>query len=367
MEEYKNRLKELISNFSYEEFIGLVNEIDQLVITGKLKHFDSEFIYYFDQITSFTNESYLIDNNQPGTLGHMLLETTLLEKRKISPTTAICFFLEQKKNIGLDNLCNDVSFYDMENSAMYIDDRINNGLLNININYFETLESSIDSNNFRMMWMLLHELTHVYQYTRAEQTENVFDKLAYYDYQQLKNLQQFGNGYNTVLRIHQSFLSEFMADEQAHVFMLNLGNKHPEYFNTELLKNHQEYYQNRKQGFRNIDDYDPREVEAAYISEIKGYLTEAIEDFDEQVKGYSNNPEFLRQLISQWSEIVVRADQISEKRQPLIEKLRMQGISEKSSDKNYSIYLNSLYSFDGDNITLDSSFEKNEQEVNFYK
>ena len=368
MEEYILRLKQLSSNFSYEAFIDLLKEIDSQIISGNITYLGTEFVRHFDYITNFTRDTYVLENNQLGSLGHFLLETTLLEKREISPTTAICFFLEQKKKLGFENICNEISFDAQGKTIMYIDDSKNNGLLSINCKYFKNLEATTDERNYEMMWAILHELAHVYQYTRTEETDNVFDKLVYYDYQQLKNLQQYGTAYSDDYRAHQAFISEVMADEQADVFMLDLCGKHPEYFTADLIEKKKLVYKNKKYNKNNlgyITEFNPRAQELYYMWDLKDYLAQSIDDFDNQSQAYPQG--VYSTILSKNKEILIRADEICEKRKPLIEKLEMQGISERSSDKYYSIFLNTLYSFDGETIVLENDLEKNNQEFNFYK
>ena len=186
-----------------------------------------------------------------------------------------------------------------------------------------------------MMFDALHELTHVYQLTRSEQTDNPFDKLAHYDYQKDSILIRNG-GNNGNIFFHQALLSEFMADEQAHVFMLQLAQNHPEYFNEELIQKRQASYKSRKNGTYGDYGANPREAFAGLIADIR-----------KTYKEYPNEPSvaFIKPMLE---EIEI----LEQKSQPLIAQLQMQGISEKGWDNYYSIYLNSLYQFDGEKIII---------------
>lgn len=96
MDKYISKLKELSSNFSYYEFINILKELDDKIASGELYQIKSEFIYYFKQIINMINDKYIVDGSK-GTLGHMLVENALLNKKKLTPTLSLCFFLEQKK------------------------------------------------------------------------------------------------------------------------------------------------------------------------------------------------------------------------------------------------------------------------------
>lgn len=233
MEIYITKLKNLTSNFSYQEFISLMKEIDSEIINGSIKELNPEFVYYFYQIISMVNDNYKIEDGQLGTLGHMLVENALLDKKKITPILAICFYLEQKHDLGFDKIFNKISFYEQDNCSAFINDENDN--FNINWKVQDRFGEDVDRYNYEMMKVILHELTHVYQATRIEDTTSVFDKLTFYDYHQLKNLQH-GMNYGSSQLMHDSYLSEFMADENAYVYMLNLAERHPEYFNANLIQ-----------------------------------------------------------------------------------------------------------------------------------
>ena len=339
LETYILRIKEMANNFSYHQFIDLIKELDNEIINGNISHLNPEFIHYFKQITSMVNDQYLV-NDKPGTLGHMLVENALLNKERLTPTLVMCFMLEQKESIGLDNVCNEMSFSHLNNDnyRMMITDYHNTGRSTFSINlghYSKKPKENADEYNYDMMFDILHELTHVYQLTRSEQTDNPFDKLAHYDYQKDSILIRNG-GNNGNIFFHQALLSEFMADEQAHVFMLQLAQNHPEYFNEKLIQKRQASYQSRKNGTYGDYGANPREAFAGLIADIRKTYEE-----------YPKEPSvaFIKPMLQE-------IENLEQKSKPLIAQLQMQGISEKGWDSYYSIYLKSLYQFDGENLVI---------------
>lgn len=339
MNKYTNYLKELTTNFSYHQFASLLKEIDNEVVNGNVRYLDSEFIYYFKQIIGLVNDNYLIDG-KPGTLGHMLVENALINKERLTPTIAMCFLLEQKQNIGLDNCCNDFKFTNLDARSSYrmaINHYHDGGMSDFNINWghYASQKVDIDEHNYNVMSDILHELTHVYQLSRTEQTDNIFDRLIYYDYQKDSILLQNG-GNNGNPFFHQALLSEFMADEQANVFMLQLSQNHPEYFNDELIQKKEQSYQYRKNGTYGEWGANPREAFVDLIANIRKIYEE-----------HPNEPSvaFIKSMLD-------KIEVLNQKSQPLIAQLQMQGISEKGMDTYYSIFLDMLYRYDGKDLVF---------------
>lgn len=343
MNKYIISLKELTNNFSYHQFINLLKEIDNEIINGNISSLKPEFIYYFNQIICMVNDNYIIDD-KPGTLGHMLVENALLNKERLTPTLALCFLLEQKEKLGLDRICNTINFLHIKgnNYRMAVTNYHDRGEPDISINWshYSKPKENTDEYNYDIMFDILHELTHVYQLTRTEQSENPFDKLAYYDFK--KDGILIDNGGNTSnIFFHQALLSEFMADEQAHVFLIHLSQKHPEYFNPDLIQKKQIQYQNRKNGTYGNFGANPREAFLELISDIRKTYEE------------NKNEESLAFIKTMLEEIEI----LDKRSQPLIEQLQMQGISEKGWDSYYSLYLKSLYQFDGEKIIFNNELQ----------
>lgn len=344
LEIYITKIKELAKKFSYYDFISILKELDKEIINGNIHHINSEFVYYFDQIISMVNDKYIVDGEE-GTLGHMLIENALLNKERLTPTLAMSFFLEQKTNLGLDDICNEFyfSYLNEKYYRMMITEHHDTGRSDISINWkcYSDPNKNTDEHNYGMMSDILHELTHVYQLSRTEETENTFDKLAYYDYQKDNILIENGAN-NSHLLFHQALLSEFMADEQAYVFMLQLAQKHPEYFNDDLLEKKKKEYQNRKN--ENYGNYgaNPRAAYAELISDMKVF----------------NERHLTGPSLARVKNIFEEIETLNKKSEPLIAELQEQGISEKGQDSYYNIYLKSLYRFDGQNIILNDNGQK---------
>lgn len=340
MERYITRLKELLKQFSFSEFKSLLNELDTEILKGNISHFSEEFLYYFEQIMAFVNDQYVVDGKHQ-TLGNMLMTDALVHKERLTPTLIMSFFLEQKRNLNLGNFCNEMDINHYGNSyRMMIADKHDNDTCSLEINwgFYKAFADDPDKFNFEMMHDILHELTHVYQLTRTEQTDNLFDQLTYYDYQKDSILINSGGDMSNSF-FHQALLSEFMADEQAIVYMLSLAKKHPEYFNEDFIQKKREEYQMEK----NTPGFDfgsnPRKAFASLLSDIK-----------RMVENYPNTHP-MKAALSQ-------IEEIEKKSQPLIAALELQGISEKATDSYFNIYLKSLYQFDGQNIILTGEEEE---------
>ncbi len=273
---YVARIKELMKNFSYYDFISLLKELDKEIINGDIYHINPEFVYYFGQIISMVNDKYIVDGKN-GTLEHMLIKNAFLNKEKLTSTLAMCFFLEQKANLGLDSICNEFKFTSLQRGTHIM-------------------------------------ITHYHDTNHADITIN------WESYTDPKK----------------------SADEQAHVFMLQLAQTHPEYFNDDLIEEKKKEYQFRKTDASYNYGNNPRETYAKLISDMK--------KINER---YLNEPS-----LGRVKKVFERIEEFNEKSEPLITELQKQGISEKGQDSYYNIYLKSLYRFDGQNIVLNDAGQK---------
>ena len=162
--------------------------------------------------------------------------------------------------------------------------------------------------------------------------------------------------YSQDLLIHNSYISEFMADENAIVFMLTIAKKHPEYFNEELIQTKLTDYQNRKNSGVGSVGADPRTAEEKMVQLSKDMLEEIESNYEKYVK--FNGIEHTTWFINTNKKMLANFEKINQKRNPLIAQLEMQGISEKGYDMYYNIFLKSLYQFDEQNIVLNEKTEE---------
>lgn len=340
MNEYIGILKELLINFSYQRFLELLKEIDSKINENN-GVFGEEFLFYFNQIINFVNDDYIVDN-EVGTLGHMLVEKALLNKEKLTPSLILCFFLEQKSKLGLDEICNEVVFgitrhmandnYRM--SIVRLND-INSSYLSINFKnkHYKNYEKDIDTYNYVLMSDILHELTHVYQLSKSKTEGSTFERLARYDYEICGILNNHNPcPSNTIF--HASLVCEFMANEQARVYLLNIAEKHPEYFNLKLIEKERADYASARLGLNNgkVDEY---------LRDVRVRFNQLISDM--RVFN-ANNREAMK--------ILEEIDVLMRESLPLVDELKRDGISERIEDDYYNIFLKSLYHFDGEKIVL---------------
>ena len=170
MEDIILKFKKLVESFDYYEFISLLKDIDSKVLSGKISEFNDEFLYYFEFLMELENDSYVVDGKF-GTLGHYLIENALLSKEKLSPTLVMYFFLEQKKRADLEKFCNFVTFTYSKDAHMAIFSE-EEGLPTyymMNVSYYSKIKDA-DTYNYQVMHDVLHEITHIYQQTRTEET-----------------------------------------------------------------------------------------------------------------------------------------------------------------------------------------------------
>jgi len=323
MDKYINHLKEMTANFSYYEFIELLKDIDNDIVNGNIESIGPEFIHYFNQIMGLVNEQYIVDG-KPGTLGHMLLENSLINKQKISPTLIMYFYIEQKDKLGLNNTYNNIKFTD-RNEVSTMGVTIGNPLtLKLNLNYLKKTDD-VDSYNYEIMEGLLHEITHVYQYNVSKDTDNLFAKLTYYDIESYLAIFKYLSETERNI-IYSSVLSEFMANEQSKSYMLNIAGNHPEYFNQQLIEKKKiQYIKERRSS--------PRQQ----FTESLGFLRFLYRDKMELIQPFFD-----------------KLEQISAESSKVEEELRTQGISEDISYNYYNIFMNTLYKFDGETLNFDN-------------
>lgn len=340
MDEYIAKLENLLNNFSYQELNNLLKELDTDILEGKIHEVDSKFLRLFEQVMNLADDKNV-------TFGHTLVENSLVNKKKLTPTLMMYYYLEQKGKIGLESSYNKVLFSRSDGFKMAAQKGEDIGeLIEINLNAYERI-TDIDEFNYEIMHDLIHETTHVYQDTRSEFSEDLFERLVYYD-KKCMDITTNGilggtNGGNAI--VHESFVSEFMADEQADSYMLRISREHPEYFNSTLIKNRMDYYQNKRAG-KGMEFYaNPR----AMFAETIGYL----KDTYRRIIGKGS----LEAIQPVLDEIEI----IKQKSKPIIEQLKSQGISENPSDNYYNIFLDCMYHFDGQEIVIiDETKEKDE-------
>lgn len=340
MNEYIDDLKKLLVNFSYKRFIDLLKEIDNKTV-DRGAVFGEEFLFYFDQLIRLVNEDYIVDG-EAGALGHKLVEDALLNKEKLTPSLLLCFYLEQKRKIGLADLCNEVVFgitrhmadIDFRMAIVKINDTNHSYMcINHNNSTYKRLEKDVDEYNYQMLKDILHELTHVYQLSKSRDKGNAFERLARYDYD-IGGILYDNNANPANPMFHESLVCEFMAHEQAQVYLLRMALKNPEYFNPELIKREKESYAKSRLGI-----YDGKVDE--FLRDVRVRFDTLISDMKEYNRGNSKAMEILN-----------RIDILRKDSQPLIEELKREGISERIEDNYYSIFLQSLYHYDGEKIVL---------------
>lgn len=321
MQEIIQELKRLNDSFDYQEFLALLKQIDCLILKGEIYDFEEEFFIYFNRLMSCKKDSYVVD----GDLGHYLIENALIKKEKLSPTLMMYFFSQQKEKAYLANYCNHIHFGSTHQMAIIEDENQRPNYCAINIGYYDkAYEKDPEKYNFMVMHDILHEITHIYQQTRKENSADLLERLDYYDNQidMLVIRELYGGTSSPNMFAHYSLSIELMAYEQAEVFMDFLVRNHPEYFRGDLTPSDwlekSDAYSNRRQRL-----YD-------YLNLLKKSGVPYVACIDE---------------------VLAKIAIIEEKRRPLMETLQSLGISDASMDGlRYNIFLHSFYSYATDDL-----------------
>ena len=234
----EEKLKKLLENFSYKDFIKLLDEIDfNPNISVK-----AQMLLY--KIMSLVNPNYIV-NDVPITLGHKLLKTKLINKKKITPSLIFFFYEEQLERLGLYKI--PVFFSNGNYDMCHISSSFDNfEQIVVNLNKFDKY-NNIDLYNYNIMRSCLHEIVHSYQRNCKINSTNPMENLVARNY---ANAEKFminfnhGSTENNIL-VHDSYLTEIEADNNSILYMLYLVQNNPECFNLELSSNELIKYKKR--------------------------------------------------------------------------------------------------------------------------
>lgn len=310
--EFIQELKRLNENFDYQEFLTLLKQIDRLA--GYVYSFDEEFLLYFYRLMSRKDEHYVVDEELV-TLGHYLIEESLRKREELSPSLIVYFFLEQKERAHLADYCNCIQFTGGPFPMGIVQDKNQcPDYCLMNMNSYLRFTNDPAAYNYMVMRDVLHEITHIYQQTRKEDSSNLLERLDYYDNQidMLVVHKLFGGTTCPNLAAHFALSIELMAYEQAEIVMDFLIRKHPEYFRTGLT----------------LSDWSVATIYNNRRNNLCNYLRDNIPDSDCK------------------NEVLAEIAVIEEKRRPLIETLQSLGISDSSPDGlRFSIFFRSFYSY----------------------
>lgn len=343
MKEYIEELKRLNKNFSYQDFINLLNKIDIDFLNGNFTVVNNEFLYYFNNLMDLVNDKFMVDGKHI-TLGNMLIENKMLNKEIITPTLLMYLYCDKKRSIGLEDYANVIKINHNNSSSIGItqSDSGDRLYLEIDINFIKQDNMAVDEYNYKLIQAIMHEIVHVYQATRKEDSDNLFDRITYYDNQiSAIIIKELFRGSNGDFYFHEHQLTENTAEETAQVYMLQTYGTRPDLFNQELLDYKKELYMIRK-----------NEVTYQYPRKSQDYILQVILDMFKSLN--PNN----KQIMEKVENILKKINAIKEKQKPLLEKLKKQGISEDFDDSYYNIYLKSYYQFDGKNIVIQNETEK---------
>lgn len=336
MEQYTLKIKNLINNFSFQELENLLIEIDNEILSRKINRIDEEFLYYFEIIMSFISDNNII-NKEYIELGHMLLDKQLKERKKIGPTLLIYFYLEQKRKIGLSNHCNNIIIDNFEFYMGITQQDDGHNQLKINLGLFKKEYKTIEEYNYFMLQIILHEIVHIYQNTRNKNSDDLFEQIVFYDNLCIEIIiRNILGGVSGAGVVHDSLICEFMAEENADIYMFEIAKNNPEYFSKELIERKKIAYKQKKNS--DILMYNiPRIAFEEFLEYSKNiYRGIGIETYEEMKPIFEQIEEILKII------------------KPLVEKLKEQGISEDVKRYNYyNIYLDQYYHYDGQEIIFE--------------
>lgn len=246
----EEELKTILNNFSYQNFMILLEQIDNE------KNLSYEAQQMLFSIMKMINDNYIV-NGQPGTLGHMLLEQKLINKQRISPSLLLFFFEEQLEKIGVQKI--PVEFVPSADYKMcfYTENNGNIQKMFVSLSQFDGIKD-VDQYNYELMHCALHEIVHAYQKRCSEYYVNDYERRVGQDYQVMDvfimNFSNNSTGGNILF--HESFVSEQEADNISLNYMIYIASSHPEYFNDELVKNALKEYNERLENEFYSNPYD---------------------------------------------------------------------------------------------------------------
>lgn len=321
MLEWIEKLKELNLNFLYDDFIKLIKEIDEYIVE-KGGNFPESFLINLFSIMEMVNDN-IKNNNQHITLGQYLIGEKLKKQERITPILLMYWYLKQKNNIGLDNWANEITFCSLSaggKMATLTDN--NNGCEKLAINW-SAIEKIKDNGefNYNSLEYIVHELTHMWLDTRKEDSDDLFERLAYY-YNQM-SLIVIGNFFGGTNAgnplMHDCLLNEFMAYEQSKVYMIHFAINNPDCFKSDIIEKKQTLYSKGK-----ILQNPPRENFAFLLNFIKNIYERNSQD---------------EYFAEHYSKILALQDKVA----PIIEELETKKISELPGDHYWNIFFKDFY------------------------
>lgn len=310
----EEKLEQLVESFSYYDFIDLLAEID---LHPNLSGRGQQLLF---NIMKMTNDNYLVDG-VPSTLGHMLLENKLINKEKITPTILFFFFEEQLEKIGVSKI--PITFYGGNYDMCHRDyDESAAEEIDVNLNRFNK-HQDVDSYNYEVMYSALHEIVHAYQHKCLEFSNDDKENLTAQNYANgedfIKNF--MGNSTESNSVIHDSLVFEIEADNNSMLYMIQIAQKNPEYFNQQLLNKKVESYKERLDYQHNVKSpYSSFEWLISYLEKL---LKDSNQLTDEHIK---------------------KIDQIRTKNQ------NCEMIDNDLCSIDYNIFLKQYYTFDGEKL-----------------
>lgn len=310
----EEKLEQLVENFSYYDFIDLLAEID---LHPNLSGRGQQLLF---SIMKMTNNNYLVDG-VPSTLGHMLLENKLINKEKITPTMVFFFFEEQLEKIGVPKI--PITFYGGNYDMCHkVDYESGAEVIDVNLNKFNKYDD-VDSYNYEVMYSALHEIVHAYQRKCMEFSNDDKENLTAQNFANAEDfLKSFmGNSTESHIIIHDSYIPEIEADNNSMLYMIQIAQKNPEYFNQQLLNEKVERYKERLDYEHNVKS--PYSMFEWLISYVEKLLKDSNQLTDEHIK---------------------KIDQIRTKNQ------NCEMIDNDLCGIDYNIFLKQYYTFDGEKL-----------------
>lgn len=236
---YNNLLKKLseLTNkeASLNEIQDFLYELDSIMISISVNIFDEKFLLPF----------YSLLNRRKGssTIGEFFLNKYLINKEKITPSLIMYFYLKQKDELGFKETYNrfEIGTHDIAYTEHY-------EAKYMYLNYLSYYKKYNDAEEFNYQCMedVIHEITHIYQFSISPDTKDIYEMLIYNDIQ-LWELSKKSKILNYE-GLHDTYAIEHHANIFSRHYMINYANKHPELFNSNFIKRKQEKFEKKVNG-----------------------------------------------------------------------------------------------------------------------
>lgn len=283
-------VKELLSKeVSFEEIQEFLQTIDDISYNLNLIEFEEDFLTSF---YSLMNKKI----NNTASLGDFLLNHSLENKIKLSPSLLIYFYLKEKDKLGFKDIYNKFKLTSKDGECLAYTAHNDDKHMFFNFNKYRNQHQDPEEHNYKCMEAIIHEIVHIYQFSITPDTENIYERLIYHDRQVFDFCSEIKFiGY---MGFHDAYAIENHANQISKHFMINIARENPNYFNEtfitkkkdDLLKYSNQWFLQNSRGARFcfyhiLENFVLDDTLLGGIKEIDPTITEEyIEEMKKQIE-----------------------------------------------------------------------------------